>query len=173
MIGDPFDTLTLVDGKGYRERTAKRNDTTFPLSGSLPLRTLTWGAAGRYAGLVASPVSAVLIQIDENPNCAEWAGQVFQPLTAPRVVSHVRCDRDGATVWCAITGIDAEGQPSPAMAGLVQDSGDGSCYLIFGEEWGLRLREEAAPGPWDLQDQSQWGLPFLLLPDNGSDLRFT
>jgi hypothetical protein len=59
------------------------------------------------------------------------------------------------------------------MAGLVQDSGDGSCYLVFGDEWGLRLREEDAPGLWDLQNPGQWGLPFLLLPDNGSDLRFT
>ena len=57
------------------------------------------------------------------------------------------------------------------MAGLVQDSGDGSCYLVFGGEWGLRLRSEAVSGPWDLRDSAQWGLPFLLLPDNGSDLR--
>ena len=33
---------------------------------------------------------AVLIDIPENPNCSEWAGQVFQPRTAPRPVSHVR-----------------------------------------------------------------------------------
>lgn len=121
---------------------------------------------------MASSVSAVLIQIDENPNCEPWAGQVFQPLTAPRAVSHVRCDRGGHTVWCAITGIDADGQPTPAMAGLVQDSGDGSCYLVFGDEWGLRLQSESGSGAWDLKNFDQWGLSFLLLPDNGSDLRF-
>jgi hypothetical protein len=106
--------------------------------------------------------SAVLIQIDENPNCAAWDGQVFQPRTPPREIDNVRSERDGTTVWCEITGLDDSGAVCPAMACIVDDSGDGSCYLVFGGEWGLRLKHES----------STWGVPYMLLPGDGADLRF-
>ncbi len=110
------------------------------------------------------PVSAVFIQIEENPNCAAWDGQVFQPRTAPRPVSHVRSERDGNAVWCTITGLDEDERLCPAMACLVDDSGDGACYLVFGGAWGLRLRDDS---------NAAWGEPYMLLPGNGADLRFT
>jgi hypothetical protein len=108
--------------------------------------------------------SPVLIQIDENPNCDPWDGQVFQPRTQPKPIIQVRCERDGNTVWCDITGLDDGEQLRPAMACIVDDSGDGACYLIFGGDWGLRL-EDGSNG-------AKWGVPFMLLPNDGSDLRF-
>lgn len=109
------------------------------------------------------PVSAVFIRIEENPNCDSWDGQIFQARTAPRPVHHVRCDRRGEAVWCAITGLDPDNAPCPAMACIVEDSGDGACYLVFGGEWGLRLRDESG---------DTWGVPYMLLPRDGADLRF-
>lgn len=106
--------------------------------------------------------SPVLIQIDENPNCAAWDGQVFQPRTVPREISHVRSEREGTAVWCEITGLDEAELPCPAMACIVDDSGDGTCYLVFGGAWGLRLKD----------DSSTWGVPYMLLPGDGADLRF-
>jgi hypothetical protein len=50
------------------------------------------------------------------------------------------------------------------MACIVDDSGDGSCYLVFGGDWVLRL-EDAETG-------ARWGVPFMLLPGDGSDLHF-
>lgn len=110
------------------------------------------------------PAAAVLIQIDENPNCAAWDSQVFQPRTAPRPVSHVRVERNGSGVWCTITGLDEDAQPCPAMACIVDDSGDGACHLVYGGAWGLRLQDESGG--------SAWGEPYMLLPANGADLRF-
>ena len=117
---------------------------------------------------------AVLIDIPENPNCSEWAGQVFQPRTAPRPVSHVRRERDREERWCEITGLEENAALAPAMACLIDDSGEGACYLVFGGAWGLRLQESKAmaPAPWDIADSSQWGEPFLLLGADGADLRF-
>jgi hypothetical protein len=48
------------------------------------------------------------------------------------------------------------------MACIVDDSGDGSCYLVFGGAWGLRLKHESGT----------WGVPYMLLPGDGADLRF-
>lgn len=106
----------------------------------------------------------VLIQIDENPNCIAWDSQVFQPRTPPRRVNQVRVERGGDPVWCEITGLDEGEQRCHAMACMVDDSGDGACFLIFGGSWGLQL-SDASKG-------DTWGVPYLLLPANGADLQF-
>ena len=105
----------------------------------------------------------VLIQIGENPNCPAVDGMVFQCRSATRVVTHIRQDRAGKLEWCAVRGLNEAAVPCPANACLVEDSGDGACYLVTGGDWGLRLR---AP------DGSEWGEPYLLLGGDAEDLRF-
>jgi len=83
---------------------------------------------------------SVYIQIDENPNCAPLDGQIFQPRAALREVTHVCRERLGEPVWCAVTGMAERGGLCPALAALIEDSGEGSCYLVFRGVWGLRLR---------------------------------
>src|SRR5215471_6994972 len=115
-------------------------------------------------------IPAVLIQIDDNPNCEAWNGQVYQPQTEPQAVAQVRNERDGVEAWCDITGVDDDASLCPALACLVEDSGEGMCYLIFGGAWGLRLRQSATP--WDVDNPDQWGVPYLLLSGDGKDVRW-
>jgi hypothetical protein len=122
----------------------------------------------------------VLLQIPENPNCDAMDAQVFQCRAAARVVTHVLCERrhdleggmDGME-WCPVTGVDEGGAPCPATACLVEDSGDGACYLVIGGEWGLRLKPFGATDDWDLANGTQWGVPYFLLAGDGATLRFT
>ena len=114
----------------------------------------------------------VLLQIPENPNCEPMDAQVFQCRSAPRVVTHILCERPGGMEWCPVAGIDEGGAPCPATACLVEDSGDGACYLVAGGEWGLRLQPAGAIGEWDLTDRAQWGVPYLLLAGDAATLRF-
>ena len=86
---------------------------------------------------------AIFIQIDDNPNCEAMDGLVFQPKAPPREVKRVRVMRDGAAVWCDITGLDERGEPCAATASPIDDSGDGNCYLVTGGAWGLKLRAES------------------------------
>jgi hypothetical protein len=109
-------------------------------------------------------MSSIFIQIDENPNCAAMDGQVFQPRTPPRVVRQIRMERGGEERWCDVTGLDDIGRECDAIVCLVDDSGDGACYLVVGGAWGLRFR--------DGNDGTQWGEPYLLLAVNDADLRF-
>lgn len=104
----------------------------------------------------------MFIQIDENPNCEAVAGLVFQPRSEPRPVTRVLRERNGREIWCDLTGLDAGGQPCPAMACLIDDSGEGGCQLVFGGQWGLRLKDEAG----------EWGEPYLMLAGDGTDLEF-
>ena len=86
---------------------------------------------------------AVYVQIPENPNCREMDGQVFQCRTAARIVTQVRMGDDGSDEWCAITGIDEAGHPCAATACIIEDSGEGECYLVVGGGWGLRFNGTA------------------------------
>ena len=114
---------------------------------------------------------AVYIQIPENPNCRAMDGQVFQCRSAARTVTQVRMGDDGSDEWFAITGIDERGQDCAATACIIEDSGEGECYLIVGGGWGLRFKRSATAA-WSLEDSAQWGEPFLILGGDGADLRF-
>lgn len=115
---------------------------------------------------------SVFLQIDPNPNCEPLDGMVFQPRAASRPVAQLRYERGGAAAWCDVTGVDEGSRWPAAQACLVDDSGDGSCYLVYGGAWGLRLRDASAASPWDMSDGAQWGAPYLLLAGDGGDLRF-
>jgi hypothetical protein len=115
---------------------------------------------------------AVFIQIEENPNCLAMDGQVFQPRSPGRPVAKVRVLRAGSPQWSEIVALGADGPGPSAQAYLVDDSGDGSCYLVVGGEWGLRLRETRASQEWSCDDKAQWGEPYLLLGGDGSDIEF-
>jgi hypothetical protein len=114
----------------------------------------------------------VYLQIPENPNCEAMDGQVFQCRTAPRIVTHVFCEWRGGMGWRPITGIAEEGTPCAATACIVEDSGEGACYLVVGGEWGLRLKAPDAGDVWDVADAGQWGEPYLLLGGDSANLRF-
>jgi hypothetical protein len=90
------------------------------------------------------------------------AGQVFQPRTTPREVTHVRIDRGGEERWFEVAGLDEGSRPCPALAYPIDDSGDGACYLVTGGSWGLQFRD----------GEEKFGEPYLLLPRDGRDLRF-
>jgi hypothetical protein len=114
----------------------------------------------------------VLIQIPENPNCDAVDGLVFQCRSGSRTVTHVLSERGGAPEWCLVTGLEDGFVPTPATACLVEDSGDGMCYLVVGGEWGLRLRRPGSNETWDPAAAGQWGETYLLLGGDGKDLRF-
>ncbi len=68
----------------------------------------------------------------------------------------------GEERWFNVTGLDRDWTPCPALGSLIDDSGDGACYLITGGQWGLQLQD----------NRETWGAPYLMLPGDGSDVRF-
>ena len=115
----------------------------------------------------------VLLQIPENPNCEAMDAQVFQCRSAARAVTHILSELPGGGMeWCAVTGVEEGGAWSPTTACLVEDSGDGACYLVVGGDWGLRLKAGEGTAPWDLTNRDQWGVPYFLLAGDGAALRF-
>jgi hypothetical protein len=112
--------------------------------------------------------SYVDIEVEPNPNSGdEELALRFQVHEAPRAVTEVRL---GERV-CQVTGWSPHGI-CPAVAQRVEDSGEGSVWLVRGGRWGLRLRPaEDAGRPWSLADARQWGEPCLKVA-NERDLVF-
>ena len=82
-------------------------------------------------------------------------------------------DRSPRGEWCDVVGwTDDEIQPHcSALAQLVEDSGAGFAYLIFGGNCGIRMKFAKIKEPWSLESSSQWGESHLLLADL-SDIKF-
>ncbi len=87
-------------------------------------------------------------------------------LGPPKPVIQVRLyDRNPAGEWYWVTGWsdNVESPPCPAYGQLVEDSGSGLAYLVYGGLYGLRFSPAHLNEPWSLTSPSQWGEAYLLL----------
>lgn len=115
------------------------------------------------------------VEIDANLNCGDAVFIRFRELGPARPVSHVRVyDRVSSGEWCRVTGWreDPSAPACPAMAQPVEDSGAGTVVLVFGGNWGIRLRPIEIEEEWSLDSARQWGEAYLLLADQ-RDVRFS
>lgn len=114
------------------------------------------------------------VEVDANPNCQNSAFIRFRELGPGRQVSRVRVyDRVSTGEWCQVTGWreDPAAPVCPAIVQPVEDSGAGTVYLVFGGNWGIRLKPLEADEEWSLASVRQWGEAYLLLADQ-RDIRF-
>ena len=116
----------------------------------------------------------MIVEVEPNENCDSSFFARFKEAGPARRVLQVRIsDRNPAGEWCWVTGwSDHEQAPAcQAYAQLIEDSGSGLAYVVFGGLYGLRFRPIVPDEPWDLQSSHQWGEACLLLAD-GRDLRY-
>lgn len=112
------------------------------------------------------------LMIEENPNCAPDE-RMFAHHGEPVRVAAVHADPSGTgSRWYAISAVDSNGSFHPAEAIRIDDSSDGTAWLIFGAAWGLRLRPAESVEPWSLNDAEQAGVPFLVVDGSGATIRF-
>lgn len=111
------------------------------------------------------------IFIDDNPNC-ESNERVFAAIGDIKTVQRVSLVPPGQSQlqWCDVVGVDEFANFKPARVVRVEDSADGTAWLIFGEAWGLRLKPKTVSEEWSLESKNQWGVPFLVLDSSDSTL---
>jgi len=108
------------------------------------------------------------LEVESNPNCETSLFARFKEVEPPRQVVQVRSyERSSLGEWCWITGwTDDPARPCcPAFAQLVEDSGAGITYLVYGGLWGVRLKPLSAEEDWNLESPRQWGEPYLSLAE--------
>lgn len=116
----------------------------------------------------------MFLEVEHNPNFEGSYFIRFKELGPPRPITHVKSyDRISQGEWCVVTGwCDDPDQPlCPAYAQRVEDSGAGSAFIVFGGNWGIRLKPENDPRDWNLHDCDQWGEGYLSLGEE-RDLRY-
>ena len=116
----------------------------------------------------------MFLEVENNPNFEGSYFVRFKELGSPRLLTHVKSyERASRGEWCHVTGwCDEPDQPlCPAYAQKVEDSGAGTTFIIFGGNWGIRLKPEGNAGEWSLYDAEQWGEAYLSIGEE-RDLRF-
>lgn len=113
------------------------------------------------------------IFVDENPNCATDE-RVFSNSGPVQTVHQIEArSPSGLETWWDVTGVEENGVFIPAQAVRVEDSSDGTAWLVFGGAWGLRFKPIASDKTsWSLQERTQWGAPFILLDSSSRSIRF-
>jgi len=92
--------------------------------------------------------------------------RVFQGLERPRVVEQVRLElKTGHPKWFEVVGWTERSGPCIAYAQKIDDSGEGTAFLIHGGSAGLRLRPAETKTPWSETAPDQWGEPILIVAD--------
>ena len=108
------------------------------------------------------------VEVESNPNSAMSASQVFRNVTTPFRVAHVRIyEGEPGGQLCASTGWSSKdnGSPADVYAVRIEDSSEGEAFLIYGGDWGVRLRPAGSDAAWSHDDAAQWGEPYLVLAD--------
>ena len=110
----------------------------------------------------------MVVEVESNPNCESSLYARFKESGPVRRVEKVRTfERRAEGEWCWVTGWtdDSDSPRCAAHAQLVEDSGSGLTYVIFGGLWGIRLKPVALDEDWSLESRNQWGEPYLALAD--------
>jgi hypothetical protein len=116
----------------------------------------------------------MVVEVESNPNCESSLYARFRESGPARRVVKIRTfERRSEGEWCWVTGwTDSPDNPRcAAHAQLVEDSGAGLTYVVFGGLWGIRLKPVVLDEDWSLESRHQWGEPYLALAD-AKDLIF-
>jgi len=116
----------------------------------------------------------VFIEVESNENCETGFFGRFKEIRPARPVVQVKLyDRNPSGEWYWVTGW-SDDDKSPlcqAQAQLVEDSGAGLTYLVYGGLYGLRFKPISTDEAWGLDCPHQWGEAYLSLSSE-RDLRY-
>ncbi|HET8721265.1 MAG TPA: hypothetical protein VFM24_04515 [Nitrospira sp.] len=117
----------------------------------------------------------MIVEVESNDNCPDGFFARFKEGGIARPVNQVRLyERNPAGEWYWVTGWsdDAKRPWCQAYGQLVEDSGSGLAYLVYGGIYGLRFKPLPVDEPWNLESHHQWGETHLLLSSE-RDLRYS
>ena len=115
---------------------------------------------------------SIYIEIEENKNCDYMPLLVYEAHSNPVPIDKVILDEpDRIRGVYSVTGWSSkdEGTPCAAMYAPVSDSGQAVVHLVYGGDWGIRLKLETTIEDWDILSGNQHGEPYLMFVD-GSDI---
>jgi hypothetical protein len=115
------------------------------------------------------------VEVESNDNTPMSANQVYKNIGARHPVSAVRLfegEPEGRLFDLTGWSSDEGGSPCDAFAVQIEDSSEGSAWLVYGGDWGVRLRPTESLEDWSVDDPDQYGETHLVLSDE-DDIMFT
>ena len=109
---------------------------------------------------------SIYLEVEENENCDYMPLLVYEAHRDPVLISRLNLDEpDRPSGVYEVTGwsSDGGGTPCPAMYVPVSDSGQAMVHLVFGGDWGIRLKPLDSAEDWDINSPNQFGEPYLML----------
>ena len=116
---------------------------------------------------------SIYLEVEENDNSEYMPLLVYEAHRLPVPISRVIIEEPGRPRdVCSVTGWSSEGDgtPCPAMYTPVSDSGQAVVHLVFGGDWGIRLKPEDLNEDWDIASVDQWGEPYIMLIEESAVL---
>jgi hypothetical protein len=114
------------------------------------------------------------VEVEASDNTPMSATQVYKNIGETHPVAAVRLFEGGPegrlfdiTGWSSIDG----GSPCEAYAVKIEDSSEGAAWLVYGGDWGVRLRPTESMEDWSIADADQYGETHLVLADE-DDIMF-
>ncbi len=111
----------------------------------------------------------IYLEVEENPNSEYMPLMLFEAHASPVRVERIRLDEPGRTGIFEVVGWSSrgEGTPVPAAYVPVSDSGQALVHLVYGADWGIRLRPMGCCHDWSLEASDQFGEPYVMLISEG------
>ena len=113
----------------------------------------------------------IYIEVDDNPNCEYMPLMLYEAHAEPIPITAVILDEPGIPPGeYQVTGWSSEhdGSPCPAMYTPVSDSGQALVHLVFGGDWGIRMKPAASQTEWSITAPDQFGEPYIMLTDQNA-----
>ena len=110
----------------------------------------------------------ISLEVEDNDNCPALPLMTYQALDQPTRATQVRiAGPHGPEELHWVTGwqSDDDGSPCPAHYVPVSDSGTGRAYLLYGGDWGIRMKPVSKDQEWSIESSAQFGEPWLLLSE--------
>ncbi len=115
---------------------------------------------------IIRPSAYTHVEVESNHNTPMMAQQVYKNLGLPFRVVQVRIfegEPEGklhdVVGWSSRDG----GSSVDAYAVNIEDSSAGAAFLVYGGDWGLRLRPAGADAAWSIDASDQFGETHLVL----------
>jgi len=124
------------------------------------------GQRSSYRRDRANVTESLYLEVEENQNCPYMPMMVYEALRDPVTITQVNLEEvDKPHGVYEVTGWSSEGggTPCPAMYAPVSDSGAAEVHLIFGGNWGVRMKLVNSKEAWDVKSSNQFGEHYLML----------
>ena len=121
--------------------------------------------------MAASVPESIYLEVDDNANCEYMPLMLYEAHAGAVPVSRLVLDEPGRPPGVyRVTGWSSEdnGSPCAAMYAPVSDSGQAQVHLVFGGDWGIRMKPDESTADWSLDDPEQFGEPYVMLMDESA-----